>query len=91
MTSELHRKSDRGRAFGPGLCPVCDAGIADGDLCMTHRAALERDVPEKLVKITPPKWCSEAGHGVPDALYTVLLIIAVLILLHLLGVLEINR
>jgi hypothetical protein len=63
----------RGQGFGSGPCPACDAAIAEGELCMTHRAALERGVPTPLVKRLPPKeraadvgqlhWELESGLG----------------------------
>lgn len=36
-------------------CPVCDARVAYGELCPLHRVLAERDVPEVLEKLTPPK------------------------------------
>jgi hypothetical protein len=73
-------------------CPVCDERVAYGDLCPAHRVLAEQPPPEVLVKKTPPKQRHEAGHfNTPDALWVVLLFIAILILLHLLGVLELNR
>lgn len=74
------------RREGPAACPVCDAGVDDGDLCLTHRMLAQRDTPEVLVKKTPPKYRIEAGHGSPpDWLWTVLLVLLVLVALRWLG------
>lgn len=55
-TSEMRAVGGQGRDFGSGPgCPVCDAGAVGGDLCTTHRAMFDRDIPTPLVKALPPK------------------------------------
>ena len=72
------------RRRDPPRCLICEAW-ALGDLCPQHQALVDREVPEVLVKRTPPK--GEAGHyAVPDLVYLILLFVFILILLRLLGV-----
>ena len=54
-TTSSGRWNEGGRSFGSGPCLVCGATAVTDDLCPTHRAIVEREVPTPLVKLLPPK------------------------------------